>query len=140
MELGGSYPAQNLKRNTNHRISISLLDVGNKAPSGVFNETSQTPKRQKQLQDILTWEKQRSVRNQSFKVKSPLFLLRQEGKTEILRGYYGVQKFNKAIMPRVIPKTEEASKVPRSPYTRTVKSERQDIAMSRARYQMGATL
>ena len=138
--MGGSYPAQNLKRNTNHRISISLLDVGNKAPSGVFNETSRTPKRQKQLKDILTWEKQRSVRNQLFKVKSPLFLLGQEGKTEILRGYYGVQKFNKAIMPRVIPKAEEASTILRSPYTRTVKSERQAIATLKARYQMGATL
>ena len=138
--MGGSYLAQNLKRNTNHRISISLLDVGNKVSSGVFNETSRTPKRQKQLKDILTWEKQRSVRNQLFKVKSPLFLLGQEGKTEILRGYYGVQKFNKAIMPRVIPKAEEASTILRSPYTRTVKSERQAIATLKARYQMGTTL
>ena len=65
--------------------------------------------------DVLTWEKQRSEWNQSFKVKTPPFLLKQEGKIGILRGYCGVLEFNKVIMPHVIPKAEEASTVLRSP-------------------------
>ena len=40
-----------------------------------------------------------------------------------MRGYCGVQKFNKIIVPRVIPKAKEAITMPRSPYTWTVKPE-----------------
>ena len=86
------------------------------------------------------WEKQRGVWDQSFKIKTPLFLLEQEEKIGILRGYCGVQKFNKVIMPRVIPNTKEANTVPRSPYARTIKPKRRAIATSRARYQKGASL
>jgi len=85
--------------------------MGNKVPLGAFNETLQTPKLEEQLQnmqsDVLTWEKQGSVWNQLFKIKTPLFLLGQEGKTRILRGYCGVQKFNKIALPRVMSMAEE---------------------------------
>ena len=48
--------------------------------------------------------------------QNPIFLLGQEKKTGVLRGYCGIQKFNKVIMPCVIPEAEEASVVPRRPY------------------------
>ena len=41
-------------------------------------------------------------------------------------------------MPHVIPKAEETNTMPRSPYTQTVKPERQAIATSIAHYQGGA--
>ena len=43
-------------------------------------------------------------------------------------------------MPRVIPKAEVASTIPRSLYARTVKPKRRAIAMLRMRYRRGATL
>ena len=55
---------------------------------------------------------------------SPIFLLEQEGKSGVLRGYCGIQKFNKIIMPRVIPEVEEANAILRRPYPRTVRPER----------------
>ena len=41
------------------------------------------------------------------------------------------------IMPRVIPKAEEANTVPRSPYTQMVRPEMQAMAMSMAHYRRG---
>ena len=58
-------------------------------------------------------------------------------KNPVINSICGVQKFNKVIMSRVIPKAEEAMTVPRSPYTQMVKLERRAIATSRARYQRG---
>ena len=55
-------------------------------------------------------------------------------KNPIINSICGVQKFNKVIMPRVIPKVGEARTAPRSPYAWTVKPKRQAIAKSRARY------
>ena len=55
-------------------------------------------------------------------------------KNPIINSICGVQKFNKVIMPRVIPKAGEARTVPRSPYAWMEKLERQAIATSRARY------
>ena len=49
----------------------------------------------------------------------------------------GIKKFNKVIMPRVIPNAEKANTVPRSPYTRTVRPERQAMTTSMAHYQRG---
>ena len=49
----------------------------------------------------------------------------------------GIKKFNKVIMPRVIPEPEEANVVPRRPYTRTVRPERRAMATSMAHYQRG---
>ena len=46
----------------------------------------------------------------------------------------GIQKFNKVIMTRVIPKAEKANIVSRSSYTRTVKLERQAMATLMAHY------
>ena len=46
----------------------------------------------------------------------------------------GIHKFNKVIMPRVIPEAEEANAVPRRPYTQMVRLERQVMAMSMAYY------
>ena len=40
-------------------------------------------------------------------------------------------------MPRIIPKAEELNTVPKSPYTRMVRSERWAMAMSMAHYQKG---
>ena len=48
-----------------------------------------------------------------------------------------IQKFNKVIMTRVIPKVEKVNIVPRSSYTRTVKLERQAMATLMAHYQRG---
>ena len=52
----------------------------------------------------------------------------------------GVHKFNKGIMPRVIPKVEEANTVPRSTCAKMVKPERRAIATSRAFYQRRVAL
>ena len=52
----------------------------------------------------------------------------------------GVHKFNKGIMPRVIPKAEEANTVPRSTCAKMVKPERRAIATSRAYYQRRVAL
>ena len=49
----------------------------------------------------------------------------------------GIHKFNKVIMPRVIPKAEEANTVSRSPCTWMVRLERQAMATSMAHYQRG---
>ena len=46
----------------------------------------------------------------------------------------GVQKFDKVIMPCVIPEAEEANAVPRRPYPRTARLERRATATSMARY------
>ena len=54
-----------------------------------------------------------------------------------MRGYCGIQKFNKVIMPRVIPRAKEANTVPRSPYTQMVRSERRAMATSIAHYTSG---
>ena len=54
-----------------------------------------------------------------------------------MRGYCGVQKFNKVIMPRVIPKAEEANTILRSPYTQIVTPERRAMATSIAHYRRG---
>ena len=48
-----------------------------------------------------------------------------------------VQKFNKVIMPHVIPKVEEANTVPRSPYTQIIRSKRRAMATSMAYYKRG---
>ena len=52
----------------------------------------------------------------------------------------GVHKSNKGIMPRVIPKVEEANTVPRSTCAKMVKLERRAIATSRAYYQRRVAL
>ena len=49
----------------------------------------------------------------------------------------GIKKFNKVIMPHVIPNAEKANTVPRSPYTQTVRPERQVMTTSMAHYQRG---
>ena len=106
--------------------------MGDKASRGAFNEVLRTPKHQEQPQDtrsdVLTWKKQRSIWDQSFKVKTPPFILEQKGKTGILRGYCGVQKFNKV---------KEANTILRSPYTQMIKPERQAMATSMAHYKRG---
>ena len=62
--------------------------------------------------------------------QNPTFSPWKRGKIGILRGYCGVQKFNKVIMPRVIPKAEEANTILRSPYTQIVTPERRAMATS----------
>ena len=122
--LGESYPAQTSRKKASRRISISPSDVGDKAPRGAFNEVLRTPKCQEQLQDkqsdVLMWEKQRSVRNQSPKVKTPFFLLRREEKIGIFRGYCGVQKLNKVVLPRVVLEAEEDNAILRRSHPRIV--------------------
>ena len=51
-------------------------------------------------------------------------IIGQEGKTRVLGGYYGIQKFDRVIMPRVIPEAEEVNAVKRGPYPQTVRPER----------------
>ena len=48
----------------------------------------------------------------------PHFSPQQKGKTGVLRGHCGIQKFNKVIMPHVI---FEADVVPRRPYPQTTR-------------------
>ena len=55
-----------------------------------------------------------------------------------MRGYCGIQKYNKIIMPRVILKAEEANIVPRRPYARMVRPENRAMATSMAHYQRGS--
>ena len=45
--------------------------------------------------------------------------------------------YRNLIMSLVIPKAEEANTVPKSPYTRMVRSERWAMATSMAHYQKG---
>ena len=52
-----------------------------------------------------------------------------------MRGYCGIQKFNKVIMSYVIPEVEEANAVLRRPYSWTIRLERQAMATSMAHYQ-----
>ena len=66
---------------------------------------------------------------------NPIFLLGQEGKTGVLRGYCGIQKFNKVTVPRVISKAKKADAVPRRPYPRTARLGRRALAMSMRHYQ-----
>jgi len=65
-------------------------------------------------------------------MSNPIFLLGQEGKTRVLRGYCGIQKFNKVIVPRVISK---ADAVPRRPYPYTARLGRRALATSMRHYQ-----
>ena len=46
-----------------------------------------------------------------------------------------IQKFNKVIMPRVIPGAEEANAIPRRPYPQTARLERRAMATLMAHYQ-----
>ena len=40
-----------------------------------------------------------------------------------IQTFYGIQKFSKVIVPRIILKAKEAITVPRTPYTQMVKPE-----------------
>jgi len=50
--LGGSYFAQNLRRNVSRRISISPWDVGNKVPPRAFNEDATNHEAPEWLQGV----------------------------------------------------------------------------------------
>ena len=55
----------------------------------------------------------------------------------MLLGYILTVGYRNLIMPRVIPKVEEANAVLRSPYTRMVGPERQAMTTSMAHYRRG---
>ena len=64
----------------------------------------------------------------------PHFSNRIRGKNQSFEGLLWDIDFNKVIMPRVIPKAEEASTVSRSPYIQMVKPERRVMATSMTHY------
>ena len=73
-----------------------------------------------------------------FKVPIYIYIYREREREE-QSSYHRcrVQKFNKVIMPHVIPKVEEANTVPRSPYTQIIRSKRRAMATSMAYYKRG---
>ena len=95
--MGGSYPAQNLRRNVSRRIFISPKDVGNKESPGAFNETLQTPKRQNgcEAREVtLSCVEIKETCEINYPKSKPHFSPRiRKKKTGVLRGYCGVQEF-----------------------------------------------
>ena len=67
--------------------------------------------------------------------QNPTFLLGQEGKNGVLRGYCGIQIFNMVIVPHVKPDAKEVGAVPRRPYPQTARLGRRAMATSMALHQ-----
>ena len=53
--------------------------------------------------------------------QNPAFLLGEEKKVKVLRGYCGVREFKKVFVPRVIPMAMEVTIVMRRSHARTIR-------------------
>ena len=62
------------------------------------------------------------------RVKTPLSSSDEREKTRVFRGYCGVYKFDEVVLPRVIPKAEEANVVLRRSHPWTVRPRQWHVA------------